>query len=173
MLSTPGEIVGSGAGFKSFRAESIRPKRQRFYIRLVGGVELRPIAAMLFRPEEVHARSPVRPTFSGAAPAEFAVQIPDHRFRFNRKHGLIPHLDHHGFPAIEARSVQPYRLPRKEPADRQRFKPSLAEPILPSVDGEAILSGQIVKWGEGDDIVGTRMEPGRIGPSVHRAGSLQ
>lgn len=116
---------------------------------------------MLFRPEEIHTRSPVRPIFRG--PANFTISISREGVRLDRKHRLIPHLHYHRLPAIEARSVHTYRLSRKKPANRQRLKPSLSEPFLLSIYGDAILSRQIVKGRKGSDIVGTRVKPPWIG----------
>jgi hypothetical protein len=116
---------------------------------------------MLFRPEEIHTRSPVRPIFRG--PANFTISISRECVRLDRKHRLIPHLHYNRFPAIQARSVHTYRLSGKKPANRQRFKPSLSEPFLLSIYGDAILSGQTVKGRKGSNIVGTRVEPTWIG----------
>ena len=50
-------------------------------------------------------------------------------------------LDPDGFPAIQTHGIDSYRLTGKEPADRQRFERSLAEPFLLSVDRDPVLGG--------------------------------
>ena len=60
----------------------------------------------------------------------------------------VLHLDPYGLATIKALRIDSYRLPRKEPADRQRFKRSLAEPLLLAVNGQAVMCRQIVEGGE-------------------------
>jgi hypothetical protein len=50
---------------------------------------------------------------------------------------------------------------RKKPADRQRFKSSLAKPFLLTIDGNAILRREVVEGSEGSNEVGIREEPSR------------
>ena len=76
-----------------------------------------PFAGMLFRPEEIHTRSPVRPIFRG--PTNFTISISREGVRLDRKQRLIPHLHYHRLPAIEARGVYTYGLSGKKPANRQ------------------------------------------------------
>jgi hypothetical protein len=57
-------------------------------------------------------------------------------------------LDPYGLATIEALRIDSYCLSGKEPADRQRFKRSLAEPLLLTVDRQAVMCRQIVKVGE-------------------------
>ena len=66
---------------------------------------------MLFRPEEIHARSPVGPTFR--RPANLAVGIAHYRLGLNRNDRLIAHLYHDRLRAVEARSVHAHRLSGK------------------------------------------------------------
>ena len=75
--------------------------------------------------------------------------MPHDTFRFGIQHNTISHLHPNRQPTIQTRRIDPHRLPRKEPADRQRFKPSLAKPLLLAVDGNSVLGGQVVEWSEG------------------------
>ena len=70
----------------------------------------------------------------------------------------LPVADLHAYrePAIKAGSVNLHHFTRKEPADRQRFEPSLAEPFLLAFDGDPVLGGEVVKGREGGDVVCTR-----------------
>ena len=111
---------------------------------------------MLFRPEEVHVRSPV-----GAAWALYADGsdgVSHDGIRLDRQHLLVAHDDNHGCPAVQTGRIHPYRLSWKEPADRQRFEPSLGEPFLLPLYRNAVLVGQVVERSNRDDLVGFGME---------------
>ena len=108
MFSAPGEIIAAASRLKALGAKSLRPESQRLQIRLVGRIELGPATSMLFRPEEIHARSAVSPAFR--RPAKAAIGIAHYRLRFNQSDCLIVHLHHDRLAAIGARSVHPYRL---------------------------------------------------------------
>jgi hypothetical protein len=113
---------------------------------------------MRFRPEAIHGAS-----------GETRIFHP-----FPERHGDVSHktrrvlliqdltilkYDLEGFTAIETGETDGYFLAREKPADRQRFKGSLAEPFLLPLDGDAVLGGEIVKRGEGDDLVGSGGKP--------------
>jgi hypothetical protein len=51
------------------------------------------------------------------------------------------------------------RFPWKKPADRQRFKPSLAEPFLLTLNGNTVLRGEVVKGGKRSNQVCVGEEP--------------
>jgi hypothetical protein len=116
-----------------------------------------PMANMLFRPEEVHGASGVSWIFKP----------------FPKRNRDIGHVsrgvfiqyfavsEHHSewFTAIETRKIYGYRLARKEPADRQRFKSSLAEPFLLPIYGDMVLGGKIIERGEGNNEISSRGEP--------------
>jgi hypothetical protein len=114
---------------------------------------------MLFRPEEIHARSPVRSIIRGTA--DFGVGVPDHFQRIDGEHSLVSHLDRDRFSAIEANGVDSHRFAWEEPANRQRFEPSLGKPTLPSVDGDPVHRRHTVERREGDDVLRARVEPCR------------
>ena len=111
---------------------------------------------MLFRPEEVHVGSPV--SAARAVHPEGSGGVSHDRVRLDRHHLLVAHNDNHGCPAVQAGSIHPYSLSRKEPAHRQRFEPSLGEPFRFPFYGDAILVGQVVKRCNRNDLVGLRME---------------
>jgi hypothetical protein len=71
----------------------------------------------------------------------------------------ILNLDPQVFSAIKTGEIDRHRLAGKKPADRQRFKSSLAEPLLPPVYGNAVLGGKIVERRKGDDVVRPRIQP--------------
>jgi hypothetical protein len=72
----------------------------------------------------------------------------DQPFRLLKIDLAFLHLDPYGLATIEAHRIDPYRLPRKEPADRQRFKRSLAEPFLHTVNCQTVMRREIVEGGE-------------------------
>jgi hypothetical protein len=112
---------------------------------------------MFFRPEAIHGASgkahifkpfPERHRDIGLIPSRFLVKDP-----------TILQNDSEGFAAIQAGKLYSYFLAGEEPADRQRFKSSLAEPFLLPLNSNAVLGGEIVKRGEGDDVVGSWVKP--------------
>ena len=64
----------------------------------------------------------------------------------------------HGLPAVQTGRVHPHCFAWEEPADRQRFKPSLCEPFLLPVDRNAVLVRQVIKGGNRNDLIGFRMQ---------------
>jgi hypothetical protein len=75
----------------------------------------RPVARMFFRPEEINAASGIR---------QLAVPFPDGQVYIHVDVGgvvlgndAIAHYHTQGLPAVEARCVNLYGFPRKEPAD--------------------------------------------------------
>ena len=98
---------------------------------------------MLFRPEEVHVGSPV--SAARALHPDGSGGVSHDRVRLDRHHLLVAHNDNHGCPAVQAGSIHPYSLSRKEPAHRQRFEPSLGKPFLLPLNRNAVLIGQVVK----------------------------
>ena len=72
----------------------------------------------------------------------------DQPFRILRLDLTVLHLDSYGFSTIEAHRIDLYCLPRKQPADRKRFKCSLAEPLLLTLDRQAIIVRKIAERGE-------------------------
>jgi len=61
--------------------------------------------------------------------------------------------------AIETRRVDIHCFTREKPADRQRFKSSLAEPFLPALDGDAKLRGLIIERSKRRDKIRAGREP--------------
>jgi hypothetical protein len=112
---------------------------------------------MLFRPEEVHARSAKGPRFRRSPNGAVGVAY-DRRGLYGR-HLFVAHFHHHGFAAIQTRCINANRLAGEEPAHGQRFEPSLREPLLVAVDGDAVLRGLIVERRKRSDVIGLRMKP--------------
>lgn len=104
---------------------------------------------MLFRPEEIHPPSAKGDAF--ARTADGTVGVTHHRVGLDGEDLLVSHLDHERLSAIQAQSIHSNRLVGEQPADRQRFKPSLGEPFLMTLDGDAVLCGQIVERRKGGD----------------------
>jgi hypothetical protein len=117
-----------------------------------------PISYVLFRPKEIHCASGIREVVKplpkrhrGVGHKTFgvgALQLTIFHFNFDRR------------STIETRGIDLNDLSRKQPADRQRFKPSLAEPLLLSLDADAVLGGQVAERRERADVVGVRKKPG-------------
>ena len=120
---------------------------------------MRPVAKVLFRPEEVHGASGIGKIFG--PPPERNGDIADNPVRAPGRDFSIPDFHEERLAAIQTGGVYANRFLRKKPADRQRFKPSLPEPILAPVNGEAVLGGEIVERSKRGDQIGSRMEPPR------------
>ena len=65
------------------------------------------------------------------------------------------------FTAIQTGRVYLNRLTRKEPADRQRFERSLAEPFLLSINSDPVLVREVIKRRQGNENIRFREEPAR------------
>jgi hypothetical protein len=115
---------------------------------------------MLFRPEEVHVRSPVSATWS--LDADGSDRVCHDGVRLDRQYLLVAHHDSHGLPAVQTGRVHPHCFAWEEPADRQRFKPSLCEPFLLPIDRNAVLVRQVIKRSDRHDLIRLRMEKERI-----------
>jgi hypothetical protein len=83
----------------------------------------------------------------------------DRSARLHRLDHAVLDLDPDRLAAVEAHRIDPYRLARKKPADRQRFKRSLAVPLLFTVDGQTMMGREVVEGGERHDVVGLGEEP--------------
>ncbi len=73
--------------------------------------------------------------------------MPYQTLRVRAQNLTVPYLHPCGLPAIQTWRIDPDGFAGKKPADRQRFKCSLAEPLLLTVDGDAELRRKIVEWG--------------------------
>ena len=109
---------------------------------------------MLFRPEEVHSTSCIGSIFKPLP--ERHGHIPDQTFGFGVQDYPVADLYPNWKPTIETGCIDTNRFARKEPADRQRFEPSLAEPLLLALDGNAVLGGEVVERGERGNVVRIR-----------------
>ena len=104
---------------------------------------------MLFRPEEIHCASGKREVFPPLPKRNR--HIGHDAFRIGMKYAPVSNFYGNGESAVQTWTIDTNRLARKKPADRQRFKASLAEPLLLTVHGNPVLSGQVVERGEGGD----------------------
>jgi len=106
-------------------------------------IELRQISNVFFRPEEVHRTSGVRNVVEPLP--ERNLHIGGQAIRLRVKHYSITNFHFNVESAIQTWAIYTHRFSWKEPADRQRFKSSLAEPFLMAVDGYSVLSRQVVE----------------------------
>ncbi len=122
-------------------------------------LEIRPIANMLFRPEEIHCASGIGRVFEPFP--EGNSDISDHAFRFRAQDAAVTHFQNNRKSAVKTWTIHPNRLAGEKPADRQRFKASLAEPFLLAVYGYPVLGWQVVERSKGRNQAGVRKEPPR------------
>jgi len=83
--------------------------------------------------------------------------MPDYPFRLCFNNFTIFHFYADRLPAIQAGRIDSNSFPRKEPADRQRFKRSLAEPLLLTVNRDAELILQAVERSQRHNNIGLRI----------------
>ena len=98
---------------------------------------------MLFRPEEVHGASGVREVVEPLP--ERNRYVGGHAIGVHAKDRPVTNFYANGESTIEAWTIYTDHFPWKEPADRQRLKSSLSEPLLLTVHANPILGGQIVE----------------------------
>jgi hypothetical protein len=102
-------------------------------------LELCPVSNVLFRPEEIHGASGVRDVVEPLP--ERNRYIGGYTIGLHAKHGPITNFYADGESAIETRTIYLDRFPWKEPADRQRLKSSLSEPLLFTIYANTVLGG--------------------------------
>jgi hypothetical protein len=112
---------------------------------------------VLLRPEEVHGASGIGNILEPLP--EGHSYVPDDVPGFGPQNHSIPDLHPDGFSTIETRRIDLNCLSRKKPADRQRFKSSLAEPFLLAIDGHTILGGEVVEGSKRGDEIRIGEEP--------------
>ena len=112
---------------------------------------------MLFRPEEIHGASGIGNVLEPFPERDGGVG--DRGCGFRAEHHPVLHFHPNRQAAIQTGRVDPDGFPGKEPADRQRFKPSLGEPFLLGVNGDTVLGGKIIERRKGSDIFSVRIEP--------------
>jgi hypothetical protein len=102
---------------------------------------------MFFRPEEMHGASGAR---------EVVEPLPkrnSHVTRYTLWLGVddlsIADFYSNGETAIQTRAINANYFAWKEPADCQRFKSSLSEPLLLTIDGDSVLVGEIAERSKG------------------------
>jgi hypothetical protein len=103
-----------------------------------------PVAKMLFRPEEIHGASGIGGIFKPFPERHGDVSLVSCRFLVVEDLTVLKY-DLEGLAAIETGKIHRHRLTGEKPADRQRFKGSLAEPFLLTVDGDPVLGRKVVK----------------------------
>ena len=101
---------------------------------------------MLFRPEEVHGTSGVADVLKPLCKWNRDVGIVIQGILI--QHLAVSHFKVKFLTAIQAGKVHPDLFYGEKPADRQRFKTSLAVPSLLTVNGDPVLGGQVVERGK-------------------------
>jgi hypothetical protein len=114
---------------------------------------------MLFRPEEVHRTSRIRGILKPLPEGDG--HVPNQVLRFCSQDNPVSDFHLYGFSTIQARGIDLDCFAREKPADRQRFKSSLAKPFLLTIDGNAILRREVVEGSEGRNEIGIGEEPSR------------
>jgi hypothetical protein len=122
-----------------------------------GGIEPGPVADVLFRPEEVHGASGKGQARQPLGEGHRHVSHDTCRFGFGYRAILHGHLQR--FAAVQAGGVNLHGMPRKQPANCQRFEPSLGKPLRLARHSEPVLGRQITEGGEAADIIGLGKEP--------------
>src|SRR5262245_54490959 len=126
-------LRGEEAGQVEQRDESfLRPWQER-----------RPASRVLFRPEEIHARSEERRAPAGRAEAK--VEMADDANRLDAGDAPIAHLQSHRIAAVEAGRVHADGLAGEQPGDRRGLEAALGEPDLATTDRDSVLRRQVVE----------------------------
>ena len=101
---------------------------------------------MFFRLEEIHCASGIRQVIPPLPKRNR--HVCGNAFRGGLKNGPVSNFYANVESTVQTRAIDTNRFTWKQPADCQRFKASLAEPLLLAVHSNSVLSGQIVEWGE-------------------------
>jgi hypothetical protein len=133
--------------------------RQRDDAIICSMLKTAPVVNMFFRPEEIHGASGVREVAEPILGSNGGVS--DQSLRSRAPYLTILHFKQDRRTTIETWCIDPDDFARKKPADRQRFKPSLAEPLLLTIDCDAVLCGKVVKRWKRGNIIGLGKEPPR------------
>jgi len=94
---------------------------------------------MFFRPEEIHGASRARKVVEPLPKRNS--HVTHYTLRFDVEDLPIANFQSHREAAIQTQAINANYFAWEEPADCQRFKPSLSEPLLPTIDGDPILVG--------------------------------
>ncbi len=96
---------------------------------------------MLFRPEEIHgasgSREVVEPFPKGNS------HVTRYPLRLDAKDVPIANFYANGEITIQTWAIDSNHFSRKEPADGQRLKPTLSEPLLLTIYGDSVLVGAV------------------------------
>ena len=119
--------------------------------------ELHPASNVLFRPEEIHRASGVWDVVEPLP--ERNRHISSQAFRFDAKEDTIANFHTNGESTIQTWTIYTDRFTWEEPADRQRLKSSLPEPLLLTVHANSVLGGQVVEGCKRGDQIGVGKQP--------------
>jgi len=152
-----GKIIGVQPPAKHLAGKEPEQVRQGEYSLFSIGLKERPVAKVFFRPEESHGRSGIACILTPLG--KWNSYISDYLLWLGLQEHSISNFHMNGFAAIKTGGVNFYLFTREKPADRQRFKRSLAKPFLLTVDSDAKLGGKIVKGCERSDEIRTGGKP--------------
>ncbi len=85
--------------------------------------------------------------------------MPNYGGWIGREDLSVPYFNTDALVTVKTRTIDTNRFARKQPADRQRIRSSLAEPILLAVHRDPILGGNNRQRRNGGNPVGIRIEP--------------
>src|SRR5438445_719829 len=119
--------------------------------------ERRPASRVIFRPEEIHARSEERRAAARRTEAE--VEVTDDASRLDAGDAPIAHLEGHRIAAVEAWRVHADDLAGEQPGDRRRLEATLREPDLATTDRDSVLRRQVVQRRERGEGGGRGVKP--------------
>jgi hypothetical protein len=126
-------------------------------------LETTPVANVLFRPEEIHGASGIGEIVEPFP--ERSRSISYYTFRLNTLDDTFFHFHSDWQPTIKAGSINLDGFAWKKPADCQRFEPSLGEPFLLSLNGYAVLGGEVIERRKGSNKIRVGKQP------THKIGS--
>ena len=114
-----------------------------------------PIAYMCFRPEEIHRTSGIADVLEPLVKRHGHIGVKSQSLLV--EYFAVMHFQVKGLSAIQAGKIHPHRFPGEKPADRQRFKASLAIPFLLPINRDAILGWLVVKGSKRGNVVRIRV----------------
>lgn len=102
---------------------------------------------MFFRPEEIHRASGAREVVEPFPKRDS--HVTHYTIRLGVNDLSIANFYSDGETAIQTRAINANHFAWKEPADCQRFKPSLTEPLLLTIYGDPVLVGDVADRSKG------------------------
>ena len=149
------KIVGIKASFKKLNGKQFVQPFQGYNSIPGFRVKPGPVCQVFFRPEEMHGTS--GKWHFGHPFGKGNRYMPHNAVGVGVQYFSIFHFDLNGFATIQAWRINLNCFTGIQPADRQRFKSSLAVPFLLAVNGDPILGRQVVERCKGYDQIRFRI----------------